>query len=110
MNTSNIISDHPRLHVRLTQDSDTTQTLKEVRKLAFTMYDRDVMIDLSCIQDLNEHDIIIVLTMELLLREAGHIVTLYSAPDKVIETLSTLGLTKTLHLPEACVGTLKVNI
>lgn len=103
MNTSNIINDHPRLHVRLTQDSDATQTLREARKLAFTMYDRDVMIDLSCIQDLNEHDIIILLTMELLLREEGHIVTLCSAPDNVKSTLDSLGLTKTLNLQEACV-------
>ena len=102
MVTSNIINDHPMLHVYLTQDCRITHTLEELRRLALTMYDRDVVIDLTCIRDLDEDQLIILLTIEVLLHEAGHKLVLRGIPDPVKKTLDTLGLTNVLHLQESC--------
>jgi anti-anti-sigma regulatory factor len=100
---SDIIHTHSAFCVYLTEDSRKTQTLKEVRRLAFTNYDRDVMIDLSGIDNLNEDQIITLLTIEVLLREIGHQVVLRGVPDKLTATLDSLGLAGTLHLEALCV-------
>jgi anti-anti-sigma regulatory factor len=101
---SDIIHMHSAFHAYLTEDSRKTQTLKEVRKLAFTNYDRDVMIDLSGIDNLNEDQIITLLTIEVLLREIGHQLVLRAVPDKLTATLDSLGLTETLHHGELCIA------
>ena len=100
---SDIIHTHSAFCVYLTEDSRKTQTLKEVRRLAFNNYDRGVMIDLSGIDDLDEDQITIVLTIEVLLREIGHHLVLRAVPDALSATLDSLGLAKTLHLEELCV-------
>ena len=97
---SDIIHTHSAFLAYLTEDSRKTQTLKEVRRLAFTQYDRDVMIDLSGINDLNEDQIIILSTIEVLLREIGHQLVLRAAPDVLKATQHRLQLTETLHLEE----------
>ena len=103
MNTSNIIHTHSAFCVYLNEDSRKTQILMEVRRLAFTHYDRDVMIDLSGINDLSEDQIIILLTIEVLLREIGHQLVLRAAPDVLRATRDSLQLTETLHLEELCI-------
>ena len=92
MYASNIITDHSRLHVYLTQDSKKTRALEVVRQLALTMYDRDVLIDLSGIPGWNASDIIVLLTIDILLREAGHRLILQGVPGDLKTTPDTLGL------------------
>lgn len=109
MRTSNIIHEHSKLHVYLTQASKKTRALEVVRRLAFTMYDRDVMIDLSGIPGWNESNIIVLLTIDILLREAGHRLILQGVPGDLKTTLDTLGLAKTLTIHEACQSSLSYD-
>lgn len=100
---SDIIPTHSAFCVYLAEDSRKTQTLNEVRRLAFNNYDRDVMIDLSGIHNLNEDQIIIVLTIEVLLRKIGHHLVFRAVPDKLLATLDSLGLAETLHPGKLCI-------
>ncbi len=75
--------------------------LEVVRQLALTMYDRDVLIDLSGIPGWNASDIIVLLAIDILLREAGHRLILQGVPGDLKTTLDTLGLAKTLTIHEA---------
>jgi hypothetical protein len=100
----NAIMHHSRLLVHMVDDPHNTDGLAAVYKLMLVMCDRDVMIDLSCIEeDLSDQDKNTLSAIEVLLREAGHQLVLRTVTDNVLETQSTLGLTKTLHLQEACV-------
>jgi hypothetical protein len=99
----NAIMHHSRLLVHMIDDPPNADGLAVLHKLMLVMCDRDVMIDLSCIEeDLSDQDKNTLSAIEALLREAGHQLVLCGVPDQVSDTQSTLGLTKTLHLQEAC--------
>jgi hypothetical protein len=99
----NAIMHNSRLLVHMMDDPQNTDGLEALLKLMLVMCDRDVMIDLSCIEEnLSDQDKNTLSAIEACLREAGHQLVLREVPDQVLETLSTLGLTKTLHLHESC--------
>jgi anti-anti-sigma regulatory factor len=69
---SNLISVQSQLHVYLSEDPEKTGGLDAVRQLAWEMYDRDVIINCSSVEMLTEKGILILLTINHLLQEAGH--------------------------------------
>ena len=69
---SNLISMQSQLHVYLSEDPEKTGGLAAVRQLAWEMYDRDVIINFSSVEMLTEYGILILLTINHLLQEAGH--------------------------------------
>jgi hypothetical protein len=95
----NAIMHHSRLLVHMMDDPQNTDGLEAVHKLTLVMRDRNVVIDLSLIEEeLSDQDKNTLSAIEALLREAGHQLVLRTVTDNVLETQSTLGLT----LQEAC--------
>ena len=101
---NNAIMHHSRLLIYMMDDPRNIDGLAAVHKLTLVMRDRDVVIDLSLIQEeLSDQDKTTLLAIEALLREAGHQLVLRTVSDNAPDTLSTLGLTNVLNLEEACI-------
>ena len=73
-----------------------------LHRLGLAMYDRDVIVDLSCIQELTAHNIRTLVAISDLLRTAGHRLILQAVADSLMTTLNSLGLTRSLNLLDAC--------
>ena len=99
---ANAVKHRSRLHVYMTDDVHQTDGLEAVYRLALAMYDRDVIVDLSCIQELTAHNIDTLVATAALLRSAGHRLILQTIPDRLMTSLKRLGLSKVLNLPDAC--------
>ena len=90
----NAIMHHSRLLVHMMDDPQNTDGLSVVHKLAHIMHDRDIMINLSLIEEeLSDQDKDTLSAIEVLLRKAGHQLVLRVVTDNALETQSTLGLT-----------------
>ena len=90
----NAIMHHSRLLVHMMDDPQNTDGLAALRKLVLVMRDRDVLIDLSLIEEeLSDQDKNTLLAIEVLLRETGHQLVLRGVTDNTPDTLSGLGLT-----------------
>ena len=99
---ANAVLHRSRLHVYITHDSHQTDGLEAVYRLARAMYDRDVIVDLSCIQNLTDHSIDTLVAIGVLLNEAGHRLILQAIPDSLKTTLNRLGLSNAINLQDAC--------
>ena len=96
----NAIMHHSRLLVHMMDDPQNTDGLAVLHKLMLVMCDRNVVIDLSLIEEeLSDQDKNTLSAIETLLREAGHQLVLRTVTDNAPDTLSGLGPT----LQEACV-------
>lgn len=98
----NAVKHRSALHVYMADDSHQTDGLETVYRLALAMYDRDVIVNLSCIQELAEHNITTLVATADLLRSAGHRLILQTVPDSLMTTLNSLGLSRALNLQDAC--------
>ena len=95
----NAIMHHSRLLVHMMDDPQNTDGLEALHKLMLVMCDRNVVIDLSLIEEeLSDQDKNTLLAIEAILRETGHQLVLRTVTDNVLETQNTLGLT----LQEVC--------
>ena len=100
----NAIMHRSGLVVHMMDDPQNTDGLAVLHKLILVMRDRNVVIDLSLIEDeLTDQDKNTLLAIESLLREAGHKLAVRTVPDNAPDTLSTLGFTKVVNLEEACI-------
>ena len=98
----NAVKHRSRLHVYMADDVHQTDGLEAVYRLALAMYDRDVIVDLSCIQELTAHNIDTLVAIADLLRTAGHRLILQTVPDSLMTTLNSFGLSRALNLQDAC--------
>ena len=89
-----------RLHVYLTADPEKTGCLDRLRHLAFEFYDRDVVVDLASVRELSEQGILILLTLDKLLREAGHQLTLRAPSPEVKACLAGFRVEHLFHYSE----------
>ena len=80
---SSVFAIGSRLHVYMTADPEKTGCLDRLRQMAFEFYDRDVVVDLASVRELSEQGILILLTLDKLLREAGHQLTLHAPSPEV---------------------------
>lgn len=67
----------------MTADPEKTGCLDRLCQLAYEFYDRDVVVDLASVRQLSEQGILVLLTLDTLLREAGHELTLHAPSAEV---------------------------
>jgi len=97
---SSLFSIGSRLHVYLTADPEKTGCLDRLRQMAFEFYDRDVIVDLASVRELSEQGILILLTLDKLLREAGHKLTLRAPSSEVKACLAGFRVEHVFHYSE----------
>jgi anti-anti-sigma regulatory factor len=89
-----------RLHVYLTADPEKTGCLDRLRHMAFKFYDRDVVVDLASVRELSEQGILVLLTLNTLLHEAGHQLTLHAPSPEVKACLTGFRVDHIFHYSE----------
>jgi len=89
-----------RLHIYLTADPEKMGCLDRLRQMAFECYDRDVVVDLASVRELSEQGILILLTLDKLLREAGHQLTLHAPSPEAKACLASFRVDHLFHYSE----------